>query len=156
MGNHPHGVELGAFLDGELEGPARARVAAHLERCEACRRQAARALRLQARVHQLVRADRPPAPPALREALRRLGAPPPGARRVLRGWRVAAAAGGLALAAAAAGEGLPHVHLAPGTLAWHRASDHPPDEPEAGPPPAPPPARPAVHRTRERFPEAPR
>ena len=54
--------KLSAYLDGELGGAARARLASHLQSCEACRRAYADLERVHAR---FARAERYVAPPAL-------------------------------------------------------------------------------------------
>ena len=37
MNSHPHPAELSAYLDGDVEAPARGRIADHLEACPECR-----------------------------------------------------------------------------------------------------------------------
>lgn len=97
------GHRLSALIDGELSGPQRERVLAHLARCEPCRREAAALRALKQRMHALGEAT---AGAALTARLVAMGGryPGPGAalsRRRLPVRSIAAAA------VAVAGLGIP-------------------------------------------------
>jgi anti-sigma factor RsiW len=97
------GHRLSALIDGELSGPQRERVLAHLARCEPCRQEAAALRALKQRMHALGEAT---AGTALTARLVAMGAryPAPGAAVYRRRWPVRSIA---AAALAVAGLGIP-------------------------------------------------